>query len=117
MVGSGSRLFARSIQPWLPTAVVLAVTATLRRGDGRREGEATLSRGLRTAELLRPHATVGYWWQNTRLRLAYASATATDTTSCRKRTSVFRPGTAFTWAALARTTTKRSSSTWKIGFQ
>jgi hypothetical protein len=33
------------------------------------------------------------------------------------RTSVLRPGTALTWAAFARTTAKRSSSTWKIGFQ
>jgi hypothetical protein len=117
MVSSGSRLFARSIQPWLPTAVVLAVTATLHRGDGRHEGEATLSRGLRTAELLRPHATVGYWWQNTRLRLAYASATATDTTSCRKRTSVLRPGTAWMCWALTTSSSKASSSRLKIGFQ
>ena len=40
---------------------MLAVIAALHREGDHRGGEATLSRRLRTAELLRPHAAVGYW--------------------------------------------------------
>src|SRR5437879_7443806 len=53
--------------------------------------EATLSRGLRTIELLQSHAAVGYEWQNTRLGPGCTGPTATCTTSCRNLTSVSRP--------------------------
>jgi hypothetical protein len=53
-----------------------------------RSSEATLSRGLRTIELLQSHATVGYEWQNTRLGPGGTGPTATCTTSCRKYTPV-----------------------------
>src|SRR5215472_14688667 len=82
-----------------------------------RSSEATLSRGLRTIELLQSHATVGYEWQNTRLGPGCPGPTATCTTSCCNFTSVLRPGTAVMCCGFARTSVKVDSSRFQRGFQ
>src|SRR6266566_4614613 len=79
--------------------------------------EATLSRGLRTIELLQSHAAVGYEWQNTRLGPGCTGPTATCTTSCRSFTSVFRPGTCLMCCGLTSTMLLPSSRMLNTGRQ
>ena len=58
---SGSHELTMPSNPGAPTALMLAVAASPRGLAAALSGEGSLSQGLRTIRLLRPHALVGYW--------------------------------------------------------
>jgi len=68
---------------WLPTPLVLVVTASAHASAAILVDEATLSQELRTPPLPATHVLVGYRWQNNGWRPSSEVATATYTTSCR----------------------------------
>jgi hypothetical protein len=91
-----------SPEPWLPTALMLAVAISPRGLITTLSGEATLSQKLPTRELLQGQVLVGYRWQHIGLSSDCSDSTATQATSCRNSpnracsfrcTRLSRPGT------------------------
>jgi hypothetical protein len=73
-------MLAISLQPWFPTALVLAVVAASHDLTTILTDEVTLSPELHTPPLPATHVRIGYWWQNTRWHPVFTVATATYAT-------------------------------------
>ena len=73
-------MLAISLQPWFPTAPMLAVAAASHDLTTILTDEVTLSPELHTPPLPATHVRIGYWWQNTRWHPVFTVATATYAT-------------------------------------